>query len=202
MRWYGFKEQVQQILSGMQSEPRFFPYELRRELFNANPTCAICKNEIHSFEDCTVDHMLPLAKGGRTRRENAQLAHRSCTARRYANIYDHYDGDDPLSEAQILYTVGHITAAGAVAGVALERHLKQLCARQSPPLPVGPKETIAKLNEALKSAGIYDMVQWRTISLLGDIRNRCDHADMEMPRKEDVEDMIRKVRQFIAAHPS
>jgi hypothetical protein len=202
MRWYGFKEQVQQILNGVSSEPRFFPYELRRELFNANPICAICKNEIHSFEDCTVDHIQPLTRNGKTRRENAQLTHRSCTARKYANIYDHYDGDDPLGEAQILFSVGHITAAGAIAGVALERHLKTLCKEHNPPLQFGPKDTIVKLNEMLRQADVYELVQWRTIALLADIRNRCDHADMEMPRKEDVEDLIKKVRQFIAAYPA
>lgn len=201
MRWFGFKEQVQQIMSGVNPEPRFFPFELRKELYNADPTCAICKNEIHSFEDCTVDHIVPMSRGGKTQRDNAQLTHRTCNARKYANIYDHYDGDDPLGEAQILFAVGHITAAGAIAGVALERHLKQLCARQNPPLPVGPKDTIVKLNEALKAAGVYEVLQWRQISVLADIRNRCDHADLEMPRKEDVEDMIKKVRQFIAAYP-
>jgi hypothetical protein len=92
-------------------------------------------------------------------------------------------------------------AAGYANYRAANLHLKTLCKEHNPPLPFGPKESISKLNEALRQAEVYDTVQWRTISPLADIRNRCDHADMEMPRKEDVEAMIQKVRQFIAAHP-
>jgi hypothetical protein len=82
LRWTGFKTQVQNILDGMIIEPRFYTYEFRRQLYQNDPTCRICGNEIHLFEDCTVDHIHPYSKGGRTVPENAQLAHRSCNARK------------------------------------------------------------------------------------------------------------------------
>lgn len=82
-RWFGFKAQVQDIISGTQTEPRFFDYEFRRELYERSPVCRLCGNEIHSFDDCTVDHIHPYSKGGKTTPENAQLAHRSCNARKY-----------------------------------------------------------------------------------------------------------------------
>jgi len=40
------------------------------------------RNQIHSFDDSTVDHIHPYSKGGKTLAENAQLAHRSCNARK------------------------------------------------------------------------------------------------------------------------
>jgi len=82
LRWFSFKAEVQNILNSMVSEPRFFSYEVRKQLYDANTMCAICKNEIHSFDDCTVDHIHPYSKGGKTVLTNAQVAHRSCNARK------------------------------------------------------------------------------------------------------------------------
>ena len=40
--------------------------------------CAICGKRITSLDDLTVDHIVPLAKGGRNVIENCQLAHKKC----------------------------------------------------------------------------------------------------------------------------
>jgi hypothetical protein len=80
LRWTGFKAEVQKLLDGTYVEPRFFPQEFRRELFQKNPSCKICGNEIHAFEDSTVDHIEAYSRGGKTIRDNGQLAHRSCNA--------------------------------------------------------------------------------------------------------------------------
>jgi len=82
LRWTGFKAQVQAILDGTVLEPRFFTFEFRRQLFQKDPSCKICGNEIHALEDSAVDHVHPYSRGGRTVPENAQLAHRSCNARK------------------------------------------------------------------------------------------------------------------------
>lgn len=42
--------------------------------------CAICGKKIRNFEDLTVDHIIPLDKGGKKVIENCQLAHKSCNA--------------------------------------------------------------------------------------------------------------------------
>jgi 5-methylcytosine-specific restriction endonuclease McrA len=86
LRWTGFKAHVQQILDQTAVEPRFFTFEFRRQLFKAEPTCKICSNQIHCLEDSTVDHIHPYARGGRTVPENAQLAHRSCNARKSISL--------------------------------------------------------------------------------------------------------------------
>lgn len=86
IRWLGFKAEVEKLLSGVQVEPRFFSYDFRRQLFDTNPTCQLCKNEIHSFDDSAVDHIMPYSKGGKTAPNNAQLAHRACNARKCATL--------------------------------------------------------------------------------------------------------------------
>jgi hypothetical protein len=86
LRWTGFKTQVQNILDATNVEPRFFTLEFRRQLFGDKGICKICGNEIHSFEDSTVDHIHPYSRGGRTIPENGQLAHRSCNARKAITV--------------------------------------------------------------------------------------------------------------------
>lgn len=201
LRWFGFKTEVQSIMSQVAIEPRFFSYEIRRQLHVTNPVCAICKNQIHSFEDSTVDHIQPYSKGGKTVLANAQLVHRSCGARKYTRLQKEYVGVDGLKEAQILLSVGHITAAGAIAGVVLERHLKSLCDQQHPPLSYGPGDGISKVNNLLKGANIYDTAQWRNIQWMADIRNICDHPQATPPGKDNVEDMINKVRNLLTSFP-
>lgn len=85
-RCFGFKAIVQDILTNTNIEPRFFDYSFRHQLFDADPTCKLCSNQIHNFDDCAVDHILPYSRGGKTEPTNAQLAHRSCNGRKCANI--------------------------------------------------------------------------------------------------------------------
>jgi hypothetical protein len=86
LRWTGFKTLVDNLLEGTAVEPRFFTFEFRRRLFENDPTCRICGNQIHTLEDSTVDHVHPYSRGGRTVPENAQLAHRSCNARKAISL--------------------------------------------------------------------------------------------------------------------
>ena len=82
VRWSVFRLKVQQILDGTVLEPRFFSYQFRKHLYDESKECRICHNQIHSFDDSTVDHAHPYVKGGKTVPENGQLAHRSCNARK------------------------------------------------------------------------------------------------------------------------
>ena len=105
---------------------------------------------------------------------------------------------DQLTEAELLLKVGHVRAAGAIAGVLLERHLKLLCERHQPPIKYTKTAGISKLNDLIKDAGIYDVTQWRKVQWMADVRNSCDHASKTEPRKGDVADMIVDVKKFVA----
>jgi hypothetical protein len=84
LRWMAFKSVIQPLLNSVPSEPRFFNVQFQKELYDKKPICALCNNQILSFEDCTVDHVIPYSKKGKTGRENGQLSHRSCNARKNA----------------------------------------------------------------------------------------------------------------------
>lgn len=105
---------------------------------------------------------------------------------------------DELTEAELLLKSGFVRAAGAVAGVILERHLKLLCDRHQPVIKYGKTVGISQLNDKLRQADLYDVPQWRKVQWMGDVRNRCDHASSTDPRKDDVKDLIQEVRKFVS----
>ena len=86
IRFNKFASLVEPMLKGIVTEPRFFDYEFRLSLWDKAHTCKLCNNEIHMFDDCTVDHIIPYSRGGKTVAENAQLAHRFCNARKNAQM--------------------------------------------------------------------------------------------------------------------
>ena len=52
---------------------------IRKQLINKNgAVCAICGKPIETMKDCTIDHIIPISKGGLTTIENCQLAHKNC----------------------------------------------------------------------------------------------------------------------------
>jgi hypothetical protein len=86
VRWNKFRLLVDPIIDGTLVEPRFFEFSFRKDLFDKSPICWLCHNQIHSFDDSTVDHIIPYSKGGKTTSDNAQLTHRSCNARKNAQM--------------------------------------------------------------------------------------------------------------------
>lgn len=107
---------------------------------------------------------------------------------------------EPLFEAKTLHRAGYFSAAGAMAGVVLERHLKELCEKQNPPIVVRG-DTINPINDALRAAEIYDLTQSRRIQVMGDIRNRCGHAVPNPPTKEEIWELIEGVSKLLRDYP-
>lgn len=104
--------------------------------------------------------------------------------------------NDALFEAKALFRTGYFVAAGAIAGVVLERHLKDLCASQNPPLtPHG--NTIYAQNNALKAAQVFDQTQSRRVEVMADIRNRCDHSVPNRPTNDEVWELIEGIQRLI-----
>lgn len=56
---------------------------IRKQLINNNGAiCALCNKPIETMKDCTIDHIIPVSKGGLTTIENCQLAHKNCNQRK------------------------------------------------------------------------------------------------------------------------
>ena len=100
--------------------------------------------------------------------------------------------DDEITAAQYLLKNGFLRSAGALAGVVLERHLKTLLRKHTPPIKHKEKDALSALNDLCKNA-VYDLVTWRKVQHLADLRNLCDHDKVREPTKDEVAELIRGV---------
>jgi len=97
--------------------------------------------------------------------------------------------DTELDAARELLETGHLRAAGAVAGVVLERHLSTVASSRN--VVVRKKDpSISDWNDALKSAGVIDIPVWRNVQRLGDLRNVCCHDKKREPIVDEVRELI------------
>lgn len=103
--------------------------------------------------------------------------------------------DSELEAASKLIKV-NLRAAGALAGVVLERHLQRVAINHKVTIPK-KSPTVSDLNDPLKEKGIYDIPTWRKIQLLADIRNICSHQKATEPTEEQVKELLSGVGAII-----
>jgi hypothetical protein len=97
--------------------------------------------------------------------------------------------DSELEAARELAKCGFLRAAGAVAGVVLEKHLGQVALNHN----ISSRKqhpSISDFNDLLKSGGVLDVPAWRNIQRLGDLRNLCDHNKHRDPSAEEIAELI------------
>jgi hypothetical protein len=104
--------------------------------------------------------------------------------------------DSEIATAKELNKHKFVRAAGAIAGVVLERHLREVCENRKL-LPTKKNPTISDFNEALKSGDVFGIPDWRFIQHLADIRNLCDHSKDPEPTQQQVTDLINGVDKII-----
>ena len=97
--------------------------------------------------------------------------------------------DSEIDAARELTKNKFFRAAGVVAGVVLERHLKEVCGAHAVTIRKRAPQ-ITDLNDALKGANVIDIPQWRSIQHLGDIRNLCAHDGESEPTADQVGDLL------------
>ncbi|HEY0739260.1 MAG TPA: hypothetical protein VGD69_30340 [Herpetosiphonaceae bacterium] len=132
----------------------------------------------------------------------ARLALRSIPQRLRPHA-QHHDPANPLAAAaqhelataQQLLKLNHFRAAGVIAGVALEMHLKHVARTHGLALP--PSATIAKVQNTLRYAGLLSRPQRRLIGKLGAIRNQCVHVHPDVPSRAAIEKLIQGVAQLM-----
>lgn len=59
-----WRQRLDAILDEDSKQPRCFSLELKQKLFDANPVCAICGQQISTLDDVAVDVLVPFCKGG------------------------------------------------------------------------------------------------------------------------------------------
>ena len=97
--------------------------------------------------------------------------------------------DSEIDSARALSKAGYLRAGGAVCGVVIEKHLKQVCGAHG--ITVRKKHpAISDYNDLLKGNGTISVPQWRFVQHLADIRNLCDHAKEREPSREEIDDLL------------
>lgn len=120
---------------------------------------------------------------------------KSCLDRFESSLYDIRTTlqadlfDCEIDAAKHLQKRGFLRASGAVCGVVIEKHLSQVCINRN--ISLTKKDPhISDYNEALKNNNVYDVVEWRRIQHLADLRNLCDHNKDREPTKDEVTELI------------
>jgi hypothetical protein len=103
--------------------------------------------------------------------------------------------DKELEAAKALKPIS-LRAAGTLAGVVLERHLRRMAANHAVTIPK-EETTIRDLNDPLKLGKVYDFATWRKIQQLGDLYHLCSQQRNHDPTLEQIEDLLVGVRSII-----
>ncbi len=77
-RFEEFRQMLERAIKLPARERRLYSLAEKKELFEADPTCAFCKQRIESLDDAEVDHKKRFADGGETSSDNSRLSHRYC----------------------------------------------------------------------------------------------------------------------------
>lgn len=97
--------------------------------------------------------------------------------------------DSEIESSRELLKKGFCRAAGVICGVIIEKHLKQVSDNHK--IQISKKHpTISDLNDTLKNSDVFDVITWRFIQRLGDIRNICGHNKEREPSSEEVSELI------------
>ncbi|MCA8834777.1 MAG: hypothetical protein K8953_06775 [Proteobacteria bacterium] len=105
--------------------------------------------------------------------------------------------ESEIDIARELQEQGYFRAAGAIAGVVLEIHLKKVASNNG--IKIKDKATMSDYNNALKSAGVYSKILSSQIKTCTDIRNKCVHPDKDEPTPADISTIIHNAEIVIAS---
>ena len=104
-------------------------------------------------------------------------------------------GDDVLEQAEDLLSYGYKDPACILTRVSLELALKDLCDRE-----VIAHGKVDKMNADLAKVEVYNKTMQKQITAWAGKGNDAAHGDWDLYTKDDVEDMIKGVRRFIAEY--
>lgn len=105
---------------------------------------------------------------------------------------------DFIDQAETLLAAKYHVPAASLAGAVLEDVLRKLWVRNG--LSIPQKTNINSLNTELAKAGEYNALTQKQITAHADVRNSADHGRYGQFKAQDVEDMIKWVRQFSEDH--
>lgn len=110
---------------------------------------------------------------------------------------------DFLEMAEYLLAQDYKDPAAVVAGSVLEEHLRQLCTREEIPVELESKgKLVAKkadqMNADLAKGEVYNKLTQKLVTAWLDLRNKAAHAKYEEYNKEQVQQMLQGITEFLA----
>jgi len=97
--------------------------------------------------------------------------------------------DSQIETGNELLRKKHLRAAGAIAGVILEKHFQKVIENHQ--IKDAKKVMhLADYSELLKANSVVDIPTWRFLQRLSDIRNYCVHSKEREPTSEEVHELL------------
>jgi hypothetical protein len=111
---------------------------------------------------------------------------------------------DFLDMAQHLNATGYKDPAAVIAGSTLESHLKELATKNAIATsdPPGRPVKADKLNADLAKAGAYGILDQKSITASLDLRNKAAHGKYSEYTKEQVDNLMSSIADFIKRNPA
>jgi len=116
---------------------------------------------------------------------------------------------DYMGQAEQLLAEGqsgqydHVPAA-VLAGAVLEKSLRTLCDKQSPPISTvndkGKPLRLTALIDVLKKNNVFNELTAKQLRAWADIRNSAAHGQFDEFNRSDVDRMIQGINDFLATH--
>lgn len=103
--------------------------------------------------------------------------------------------DDFIEMAEYLLSQGYKDPTASLVGAVLENGLRRICLSCS--ITLSAKEDISSLNKKLADAGIYNRLTQKKVQVWNDIRNNADHGKFSEYKADDVNEMLKGVRDFL-----
>ena len=109
---------------------------------------------------------------------------------------------DFLEMASELQRNGFKDAAAVIAGSTLEEHLRKLATKAQLPTTNANGEalTASRLNDDLRTAGVYNQLEHRSVQAWLDLRNSAAHSHYGDYDHQQVAAMIQGVTEFMVRH--
>lgn len=109
---------------------------------------------------------------------------------------------DYLTQVEELFDEGHYVPAAVLCGAVLEDALRRLCERQTPQVPTdkpnGRPKALNALIQDLQKANAFNKLKAQQLRGWAQIRNSAAHGKFDEFSRDDVELMVKGVKNFLA----
>lgn len=103
-----------------------------------------------------------------------------------------------IDAARALAKAKYFRSAGALCGVILEDHLTKMLEKSNVIVP--KDKSLGDYIQLLYSNSIIDSIQFKFLTYLSGIRNKCDHKKTEDPTKEEIDSLIEGTNKVISIY--